>query len=141
MPEPHAHVSPTPPGHDRPAAPPVPAGDQAVALRLEQALGEIAALRVALVEAEAELAQMPQLEADMNELNHLVERLLTVQEDRDAARTERDQARTERDSIHTERARLQHEYELLASRYTTVISSSSWRLTAPLRNLAKLARG
>jgi hypothetical protein len=68
---------------------------------------EIAEVRAALLSAERDLARVPQLDADLAEIERLAGELRGIEADRD----------------------------LWLHRYTVVVSSSSWKLTAPLRAL------
>jgi chromosome segregation ATPase len=75
--------------------------------QLRQARVEISELRGALLSAEADLTELRQLEADAHELRQLMERLRGIVDDRD----------------------------LWLERYETVVNSTSWRATEPVRAL------
>jgi SAM-dependent methyltransferase len=86
--------------------------DRNLQYQLGQASIEVAELRRALLGAENDLAGLRQLEADFNEVTALLERLRTIEADRD---------------------------RWLAN-YEVVVNSSSWRLTAPLRDVTNRLR-
>jgi 2-polyprenyl-3-methyl-5-hydroxy-6-metoxy-1,4-benzoquinol methylase len=83
---------------------------------------EIDQLRGQLARTEAQLARMPELDEQLSELLQANDQLLAHN--------------------HELQLRQQHLHDLeaIAARYTVLVESSSWRLTAPLRRLFALAR-
>jgi hypothetical protein len=88
----------------------------------EQAAEEMAELRNQLLTGEEQLARVPELEGRIDELVQLNDDLLEL--NRELTKGEEDL----------------DELIAIADRYTVVVSSSSWRLTRPLRALFALGR-
>jgi hypothetical protein len=93
--------------------------DRALQTRLQRLTAEVAELRTALLTAEGELSQMRQLEADLGELRAVMEQMREI----DARMRE-----VEADRDHW------------LTRYELVVNATSWRLTAPLRDVAARMR-
>ena len=79
-----------------------------------------------------------ELEARRRERDALRTERDALRTERDALRTERDALRTERDTLRTERDTLRTERDTLRTECNGLITSRSWRYTAPLQILRRL---